>query len=271
MLCTIEEYAKSHNLKFSTDPNPIKCKTKCMAFLRKVRDLPNMILCGNSLPWVDKITHLGTIVTNRIDGCQEDLKMKTAIYIQKNCSIIQEFSYAHPTTKLRLNSIYNCHFSGSSLWDLFSHSMRAFKSSFNKSVKMMTDLPFETHRYFLESLLGTPHMKLKVLKNYLTFIKSIRMSAKPVLRQLYHIASSDVRSVTGKNLRNILLLTNKLKVKDLSPSDIKSMEYHPVPENDQWRTALLIDLLNFKHGTFEPPWQMEIDELDNLIHMVCTS
>ena len=32
MLVTCEEYAKEHNLKFSTDPvNPRKSKTKCLA------------------------------------------------------------------------------------------------------------------------------------------------------------------------------------------------------------------------------------------------
>ena len=49
---------------------------------------------------MDTLTHLGTKVTNKIDGCQDDLKMKTATYIQKNCSIIQEFNYAHPITLL---------------------------------------------------------------------------------------------------------------------------------------------------------------------------
>ena len=149
--------------------------------------------------------------------------------------------------------------------------MRSFESTFNRSVKMMTDLPFETHRYFLESLLGTPHMKLRILKNYLTFIKSIKMSSKQVLRHLYTISSSDVRSITGKNLRNILLLTNKLSVNDLSAEDIKSLEYCPVPENDNWRITLLDDLLNFKHGTLEPPWKIDVDDLDNIIQTVCTT
>ena len=34
MLVTCEEYAEEHNLIFSTDPNPTKCKTKCIAFLK---------------------------------------------------------------------------------------------------------------------------------------------------------------------------------------------------------------------------------------------
>ena len=50
MIKTCEEFAMSHNLKFSTDPNPQKCKTKTLAFLKKQRILPNMYLCGNPLP-----------------------------------------------------------------------------------------------------------------------------------------------------------------------------------------------------------------------------
>ena len=30
MMKTVEDYCNEHNLKFSTDPNPTKCKTKCI-------------------------------------------------------------------------------------------------------------------------------------------------------------------------------------------------------------------------------------------------
>ena len=72
-----------------------------------------MFLCCNSLPWVDSLVHLGTTVTNKIYGCQQDIKQKIARYIDKNWSLNQEFSFAHPSTKIKLNNIYNCHFSGS--------------------------------------------------------------------------------------------------------------------------------------------------------------
>ena len=58
MLHFCEGYVKSHDLQFSTDPNPVKCKTKCLAFLKKSRDLPNLQLCGNNLPWVKNGKHL---------------------------------------------------------------------------------------------------------------------------------------------------------------------------------------------------------------------
>ena len=60
MLDICESFASVHNLKFSTDVNPNKCKTKCIAFLRKQQQqLPNVTLCGNSLPWVEQFNHLG--------------------------------------------------------------------------------------------------------------------------------------------------------------------------------------------------------------------
>ena len=102
ILKTCEEFAASHNLKFSTDPNTIKCKTKCMAFLSRPRKLQDMYLCGNPLPWVKSLVHLGTRVTDQIDGCQQDMKQKIASYIDRNCSINQEFHFAHP--KLRSGS-----------------------------------------------------------------------------------------------------------------------------------------------------------------------
>ena len=43
MLETCQEYAAQHNLKFSTDQNPKKCKTKFMAYLHRQRELPSMI------------------------------------------------------------------------------------------------------------------------------------------------------------------------------------------------------------------------------------
>jgi hypothetical protein len=120
MLKVCEEYAQGHNLRFSTDKNPSKSKTKCMAFLIRDRPLPPLQLCGNPLPWVSSGKHLGITIDNKIDGMNGDLKKKRAEYIDKNNEILQEFGFSHPKTKILINSIYNCPLSGSSLWDLFS-------------------------------------------------------------------------------------------------------------------------------------------------------
>ena len=66
-----------------------------MAFLKSQRNLPSLILCGNPLPWTDKCKHLGTTLTNKIDGCEEDMKVKNAMYVEKNIELNQEFFFAH--------------------------------------------------------------------------------------------------------------------------------------------------------------------------------
>ena len=68
-----------------------------MAFLKSQRNLPNLMLCGNPLPWTEKCKHLGTTLTNKIDGCEEDMKVKNVMYAEKNIELNQEFFFAHPS------------------------------------------------------------------------------------------------------------------------------------------------------------------------------
>ena len=71
MLETCEEFAAAHNLRFSTDLNPTKCKTKCLAFTPKKHELKNMMHCGNPFPWVDHCKHLGNHIQNKYDGMKQ--------------------------------------------------------------------------------------------------------------------------------------------------------------------------------------------------------
>ena len=101
MMETIEEYCRGHNLKFSTDPNPSKCKTKCIAYLKKQRDLPSIMLNGNPLPWVKEGMHLGNNIECSYNGMVRDIRVKRASFIQKNCELQQEFMFAHPKTRFK--------------------------------------------------------------------------------------------------------------------------------------------------------------------------
>ena len=269
ILRTCEEFAASHNLKFSTDPDPGKCKTKCMAFLKKSRDLPPMFLCGNPLPWVDSLKHLGTRITNKIDGCQLDLKQKTAEYINRTCSLNQEFKFAHPDSKIKVNSIYNCHFSGSQVWDLFSPGFTRLESTFNQSIKIMADLPYATHRYLVGHMAGG-HMLTKIIRNYLGFIKRVKESPKYVMKQLLSLASDDVRSVTGSNLRNILLWTKVMKVEDLHPNVMNSIQYHSIDEHQMWRIGLIHELVSIKYGHLSPPDGWTELDFQDILDITCT-
>ena len=90
-----------------------------MTFLRKKRTLKNMTLCGEKLPWVESAKNLGNTIVNNIDGMGQDIIEKRAQCITRNNELLQEFSFAHPTTKCLIYNVSNTHFSGSSLWNLY--------------------------------------------------------------------------------------------------------------------------------------------------------
>ena len=91
----------------------MKWKTKCIASLRKEKDLGDVELGGVHLPWVDGGLHLGNTLNNGSVGMGQDIKVKRAYFINKNIELNQEFAFCHPATKVKLNYVYNFHFTSS--------------------------------------------------------------------------------------------------------------------------------------------------------------
>ena len=245
MLDTCEEYANEHNLTFSTNDNPNKSKTKCMAFLRKKRTMANMTLCEKKLPWVDYVRHLGNTIVNNINGMSQDIIEKRAQYITRNNELLQEFSFAHPSTKCLINNVFNTHFNGSSLWNLFNNASEKLEKSWNVSQRLIFSLPRETHKYLIEPVSETQHIKQSLMKRFSRFSNMISGSKKNAMRNLYNNVSQDCQSTTGYNLRRIMLhsdLThNKGKYKDQPP-------YYAAPPNQTWRINLVKELVNINSG-----------------------
>ena len=128
MIKSCGEHARSLNLSFSTNANLMKCKTECMAFLNQERELKNITLDGK---------HLGCKIGDKICGLNDDLMEKRATYINKVNELTQEFYFAHPLTKVRINNIFNSHFYGSALWDLFGIEALRLEKSWNVSQRIM--------------------------------------------------------------------------------------------------------------------------------------
>ena len=271
MITTMEVYAKSHNLLFSTDPVPSKCKTKTMAFMIKKAPLRSMMLCGNPLPWVSKIKHLGITVTDQLDGCQEDMAVKNARYIAKNNQLNQEFYFAHSSTKMDLNSIYNSHFTGSQCWDLFSPGAAKLEASWNRSIKIVHQLPWPTHRRLMTPISKKTHMRTLMMTRMMRFVEKLRSSEKPVLRQMIRLTMNNAQSVTGRNLRGILLLTSKSRVKDLTIEDVRNIKYHDLDDTEKWRIVTINEVLEIKSGDRELPVNLSRRDLEDLLNLACTS
>ena len=268
MLKTCEDYAGAHNLRFSTDPNPTKCKTKCLKFLKKDRFVEPLMLCGNPLPWVQNCKHLGNHLENKIDGMKKDVKIKRACYIDKNNELLQEFHHCHPKTIFDVNRIYNSSFSGSPLWKLSSREVEMLENTWNRSIRLMFDVPNQTHRYFIVPISDHCHLRSILVKRFLNFIDSIKKSSKDIISNLFQCICFDVRSTTGSNLREIMLSVNKDNVLDLEPNDSRKVKYNEAKEEDKWRIDIVKELIEVKNGTLQVE-NITFEEATDILETLC--
>ena len=99
MLKTCKLFAEKNNIKFSTNEDPKKSKTKVIHVVGpRGSALPkpaHLVLCGRPLPWVERADHLGHALHE--DGTMsQDCKEKRAQFIDSSVKIQESFGFAHP-------------------------------------------------------------------------------------------------------------------------------------------------------------------------------
>ena len=123
------------------------------------------------------------------------------------------------------------------------------EKSYNVSVRRMFNLPRETHCFFIEEISECTHIKYVLLKRFLSFMEQIKKSPKVIPKKLLNIVKNDALSVTGSNLRNILLLIeDKFSVDDLNKFDLINMIYCPVTQENEWKIKLTKEIIDVKFG-----------------------
>ena len=189
MLNICQKFADKHSMLFSTDPDPNKSKTKCMIFTKKKNlQVPKMILNGEKLPWVEKAKHLGNNLTVKLSrnsmDTAPDLLQKRAIFFHKVHELKQAYGFHDPRLVCELIRIFGTSFYGSPLWSLNSEDHLKLNRSWNTTVKMIFDLPFETHKRFVESLTPVPHLQSTLHGRYVGFLENLNVSKKPEIKLL---------------------------------------------------------------------------------------
>ena len=269
MVDICQKFAKSKRLKFSTHVDPAKSKTKCILFAKKLEAVSPIFLNGDPLPWVKEVKHLGNILQ-----CNNTMKMdcvrKRGKFIGKVNSLLQEFHFVQPKIFVQLLSIYASSFYGSNLWNLYSHEVDRIYKSWNVTIRNVYNLPWTTHRYFIEDVSGCLHPKTTLSSRYIKFVASLTTSAKTSVRYLASLAQHDKRTLLGRTLWNISSECG-VDLDGLTPQVVKkSLRYFPVPEQQQWRVGLLFELLEARSNTKKIANLTRV-EVENIIEDICTT
>jgi hypothetical protein len=272
MLTECEEYAKEFNFTFSTNIDPIKSKTKSIIFSPKANNrlgIDKLILNGTPLPWVNEINHLGNLFQND-NSFKHDCALKRGRFIGKIHTLMQEFYFISSEVMTNLIKIYATSFYSSSLWDLFSPQCVKLFSSWNICVRMVFKLPSQTHTNLIESLSNCPHVKTMLATRFVQFHKSLTENSKSCIRLLSSLCTDDLKTIHGKNLFN---LSRELdcEIEELSSSFVKAnLEFKPLPDEEQWRIPLLLNLLDIRNDSMGLDHFRKRD-IEDLIQDICTN
>ena len=79
----------------------------------------------------------------------------------------------------------------------------------------------------------------------------------------------DVRSTTGSNLRNLLLLTDKNTIDELCKDDIRKLKYHQIDCKDAWKIKMSNEITDVKFNKLEVE-NFSHEELDIASDLVVT-
>ena len=279
MLNICEEFSNSHNMLFSTDPNPVKSKTKCLYFSmnQNKSDPEKVTLNGDKLPWVSNAKHLGNVINTDITKhfcypvTSKDLLIKRAIFYDRVHSLKQEFGFCSKRLLCELLRIYATSFYSSMIWDIQSEEYCKLTRSYNTAIKLLWDLPHQTHKNFVEQLTDCPHLQSMLHSRYVGFSKSLLFSKKLEVRLLFNLCKYDLTTVTGTNLKKLMTTYECSSIENLidTKSQISMKSVHPMKEEDQWKVLLLEDLVELRDGRSEA--NLSLDEINDLILFVTTS
>ena len=143
-------------------------------------------------------------------------------------------------------------------------------TSWNTATRLNYGLPRNSHRYLIEPITKTHHVKTLLCARFVKFHESVISCKKPAGQLLAKPCKDNLNTVYGSNLNNIAKECN-ISVSELNSIVVKmNMIYRAVDAGEEWRIPFLQELLKIKFN------EMLLDnfdstELDDMIEFVSTT
>ncbi len=116
-----------------------------------------------------------------------------------------------------------------------------------------------------------------IMSRYTNFTHQLANNKRPRVRSLFKLVSNDTRTVTGSNIRHILITTGTQIIPGLtSKIALKSYRVYTVPMHQQWRIGMLHSLMELRESRWSITFDDEQHSIDKsqislMIEDVCTS
>jgi hypothetical protein len=245
MFDIVKSFLNNLGLKISVNRiDPQKSKTKCLAFGLKHDPIVSIVFDNFRIPWCDNYKHLGHMLY-RDGSLKLDVELRKRSFIGQFHELKQELKTQHPLVFMNLIMVYQSHFYGSNLWNLFD--IEGICIAWNRVVRNIFHLPFCTHRYLLEAYTGFTHVLTFLTNRFLKFYRTLYMSNKEIISNLRKCQENDCRSNFGLNIHN-LCLVNNLSISSFLKCKKFAVKYHPISDQELWRINILRELIEFNNS-----------------------
>ena len=185
MIDICAEYACNHDILFNSK------KTVCMAILPnflKHMVLPDIILCGNVLSYVDNYKYLGFHISNTSSKSDDlELRHQYRLMCCRANSLIRKFSLCSYSVKRYLYSTYCSNISNVHLWHSHRVSvLRKFMVCFNNAARMFFgyDRFCSASNMFVQEHIDNFHAMYR--KSVFGFMTRLRQSDNQIVSTLFN-------------------------------------------------------------------------------------
>jgi hypothetical protein len=93
------------------------------------------------------------------------------------------------------------------------------------------------------------------------------LACASIPKQLLNTIQNDTRSITGSNIRKILLLTSKESIEQITDFDIE-IEYAKMSDENRWRVNIIKEITDVKFGQLTINGFSE-EECEEILQFAC--
>ena len=239
MLKTCELYGVEYDVQF----NPKK--TKCMYFTRQKTTTasPPVFLCGKELDWVKSFKYLGNWIMTDLSE-EMEINIKMGILFGNVNHLFSVFKHTGFKNLMILFNSYCCHYYGSQAWDLSNKHVERVYTAWNKAVRHLCQVPYNTHTRYLPSLSNTLYVKEQLYLRTGKMISDMIDSKNNSVRMLVSYCIDNKTSIIGGNwhiIKNVLNVEELASLKNgFSQNKLKNMSN---PE-----CMAILELLDVREG-----------------------
>ena len=278
MLAVCDRYANEYTILFNAN------KTKCLVILPGSRRFLHEFLTsctfyigGKPIEFVESFTHLGHLITNRMDDSADILERRSNFIGQTN-NMLCHFGKLNPYVRNRLFQSYCTSLYGCELWQLNNERIGDLCTTWRKSLRRVWNLPYMSHSYLLPILSQCLPIFDEICRRSSNFIYSCLNNESNLVRSVatHGLNYGRYRSPLGFNA---LFCAERYScdVADIVAGKANNVIHNYIcnlSDDSQMRTACFVRELVYVRDNILILSNQSVfvrDDLDDIIYYVCTS